>query len=44
MEDQLGKIAPGFSADIIAVSGDPLTDARALEKVDFVMARGRVVE
>jgi imidazolonepropionase-like amidohydrolase len=42
--DEIGKIAPGFSADVIAVAGDPLTDAASLQKVDFVMARGRVVE
>ena len=30
--------------DIIAVDGDPLTDVRVLEKVKFVMVRGRVIE
>ena len=35
---------PGFSADLIAVSGDPLTDVRVLEHVEFVMVRGRTVE
>lgn len=44
MENEIGKIAPGFSADIIAVDGNPLTDVTVLEKVDFVMVRGRVVE
>jgi imidazolonepropionase-like amidohydrolase len=41
--DQLGRIAPGFAADIIAVDGDPLADVRQLEDVDFVMKAGRVV-
>ncbi len=42
MENELGRIAPGYSADIIAVSGNPLQDIRALERVEFVMARGRI--
>ncbi|MBL8536152.1 MAG: amidohydrolase family protein [Hyphomonadaceae bacterium] len=36
-----GRIAPGYSADIIAVDGDPTTDAETLMRVRFVMARGR---
>lgn len=44
MESQIGKLAPGFSADIIAVQGNPLADVTVLEKVDFVMVRGRVIE
>ena len=32
----------GKSADIIAVNGDPLTNVRELESVDFVMAKGKV--
>jgi len=42
MKGQLGVIAPGAYADIIAVSGDPLKDVRALEKVVFVMKDGKV--
>jgi imidazolonepropionase-like amidohydrolase len=44
LENEVGRIAPGFSADLIAVSGDPLQDMRALERVEFVMVRGRAVE
>ena len=44
LEREIGRIAPGYSADIIAVAGDPLRDVRALETVDFVMVRGRRIE
>lgn len=44
MEGEIGRIAEGFSADIIAVDGNPLEDVSVLEDVDFVMVRGRVIE
>lgn len=44
MEDQIGRIAPGMSADMIAVAGDPLSDVAVLEKVDWVMVRGRAAD
>ncbi len=40
--DRVGSVEPGKLADLIAVSGDPLADVRALEKVGFVMKGGRV--
>jgi imidazolonepropionase-like amidohydrolase len=42
--DDLGTLAPGNIADIIAVSGSPLQDVRRLERVDFVMHRGVVAK
>lgn len=44
LEGQIGRIAPGYSADLIAVTGDPLRDVRVLEHVDFVMVRGKTIE
>lgn len=38
----LGAIAPGKSADIIAVAGDPLSDVSELTRVKFVMKAGVV--
>ncbi len=39
---EIGSIAAGKAADIIAVDGDPLADVRQLESVDFVMKGGKV--
>ncbi|WP_301750531.1 amidohydrolase family protein [uncultured Erythrobacter sp.] len=44
LSDKVGTIAPGKSADIIAVSGDPLKDVSVYKDVQFVMARGTVIE
>lgn len=43
LSDEIGTIAPGKSADIIAVNGDPLSDPRSLLKMRFVMAAGRTI-
>lgn len=39
----IGQLAPGFRADIVAMPGDPLADIQAVKKVDFVMKDGVVV-
>jgi imidazolonepropionase-like amidohydrolase len=41
-DSQIGALKPGYFADVIAVSGDPLQDISALEKVSFVMKDGIV--
>ena len=44
MEQSLGKIAPGYYADMVAVRGDPLSDVNALmNNVKWVMKAGAVV-
>jgi len=40
--DQIGTIAPGLQADIIALAGDPLKDITAVRRVVFVMKGGIV--
>ena len=40
--DDLGAVAPGKQADIIAMSGDPFEDIAATAKVDFVIKSGRI--
>jgi imidazolonepropionase-like amidohydrolase len=42
MADQIGSIAPGLQADIIALAGDPLKDITAVRRVAFVMKGGVV--
>jgi imidazolonepropionase-like amidohydrolase len=42
MTGQIGVIAPGAYADIIAVATDPLHEIKALENVGFVMKDGEV--
>ena len=42
MADQIGSIAPGMEADIIALDGDPLKDITAVRRVVFVMKGGVV--
>jgi imidazolonepropionase-like amidohydrolase len=40
----LGRIAPGYFADLVAVTDDPLKDVKALEDIGFVMKGGVVVK
>ncbi|HVB55263.1 MAG TPA: amidohydrolase family protein [Candidatus Acidoferrales bacterium] len=42
LEKQIGSIAPGLDADIIALAGDPLKDITAVRRVAFVMKHGVV--
>jgi len=42
MANKLGRLAPGYEADIIALDGDPVADLTAVRRVVFVM-RGGVV-
>jgi imidazolonepropionase-like amidohydrolase len=42
IENIVGTIEPGKTADIVAVSGDPITDIGSVEHVNFVMKEGMV--
>lgn len=44
-EDELGKIRPGYFADLILVDGDPLADIGVLQehdKLNLIMINGRI--
>jgi imidazolonepropionase-like amidohydrolase len=44
MEKTLGKLLPGYFADVVAVEGDPLADIQvAIQKVRWVMKAGQIV-
>lgn len=42
LSDEVGSIASGKSADVIAVDSSPLDDVSVLQRVAFVMTRGDV--
>jgi imidazolonepropionase-like amidohydrolase len=42
LQAEIGAIAPGLHADLVAVDGNPLTDITALQRVRFVMRGGKV--
>ena len=42
LQKELGAIAAGLNADLVAIEGDPLQDITALQRVRFVMRNGRV--
>ena len=42
MQNDVGSIAPGKYADLVAVKGDPLADISVLQKIDFVMKGGEI--
>ena len=39
-EKEIGRLAPGYNADIVAVPGNPIENIAALQHVSFVMKRG----
>lgn len=43
-EKEIGLLDKGFTADIIAVRGNPLQDITLLQRVDFVMKSGSIIK
>ena len=44
MENDVGSIAEGKYADLVAVKGDPLSDITVMEHVAFVMQGGKIIK
>ncbi len=44
VDQDLGTLAPGRLADIVAVRGDPLTDMRVMSSIDIVIKGGKRVK
>ena len=44
LSSEIGSLAPGKAADIVAVKGDPLKDVAELQRVTFVMKGGAVAK
>jgi imidazolonepropionase-like amidohydrolase len=42
LEQTIGTLAAGYEADIVGLTGDPLTDITAVTRVAFVMKGGKV--
>ncbi|HET9388962.1 MAG TPA: amidohydrolase family protein [Steroidobacteraceae bacterium] len=42
LDKELGRLAPGYAADIIALDGNPLEDITAVRRVVFVMRGGKI--
>ena len=42
MGKEIGSIAAGYNADLVAIDGDPVQDITALQRVRFVMRNGKV--
>jgi imidazolonepropionase-like amidohydrolase len=43
LDKQVGRLAPGYYADIVAVDADPTVNISALRSINFVMKGGAVV-
>jgi imidazolonepropionase-like amidohydrolase len=43
LDKQIGKVEPGYQADLVATQENPLKDIQALRGIFFVMQSGKVI-
>jgi imidazolonepropionase-like amidohydrolase len=43
LQDSIGALRPGMTADLVLLNGDPLVDLYDLLKIEVVMKKGRIV-
>lgn len=43
LSDRIGRIAPGYEADLVLIDGDPARDARDIRKVETVFVNGQAI-
>ncbi len=43
MTDSLGRVAPGYSADLVLLDADPRVDITNISRIEAVVVRGRLV-
>ncbi len=43
LDGRVGVLAPGYAADVLVVSGNPLDDLRALQRIRMVVRSGTIV-
>lgn len=44
VDDRVGRIAPGYAAELIVIDGDPLADVSALRRVALTLSGGRLYQ
>lgn len=44
LEQEIGRIAPGFSADLVLLAADPLADVQNFARIDAVVRNGHLFE
>jgi imidazolonepropionase-like amidohydrolase len=44
LADSLGRVAPGYSADLVLLNADPRADIANLSRIEAVVVRGRLVD
>jgi imidazolonepropionase-like amidohydrolase len=44
LESEVGRVAPGYSADLVLLEANPLQDIRYTSKINAVLLRGQLLD